>query len=550
MIEEDEATRIANPGPGARYELLAPIASGGMATVYVGRQFGAGGFQRIVAIKRMHPHIAESRELTAMFRDEARIASLIHHPNVVAILDVYEAANEQLLVMDYVDGVSLGQLRKELRNKGVAFPPQIALRIVAEALHGLHAAHEQKDMEGVPLQVVHRDATPHNILLGSDGSVKVTDFGIARAAERSAVTTAGQAKGKFAYMAPEQCAGGVMDRRVDVFAMGVVLWELVTGRPLFRGENDAIIISQITSGQYARPSEVRPQVPKQLDEIVMRAIRPAAQERYATAAAFAEAIESYAPDLGGFASPDQVGQLVMDTCGERVQKRRHHVREVLAGRRPKVPWGTAPPNPTMSSSPGSFSFQSGSVSTHHAPPGMNDPLEPVPDFGARPSARRLAFWIGGGLGAAVVAVAILALVIPEANPQSRPPASSATAPAASAAPVPARVTVRIEADRDITELRIPEGDDVEIAGHTATFTAARSEQVIELTVKFDDATELTEKVVPNANAVIKVRSASASLPVVEPSALPKATAGGKPAGGKPPAKTGGKGPRFMDNPYE
>ena len=546
MIAEDEPTRIANPGPGARYELLAPIASGGMATVYVGRQFGAGGFQRIVAIKRMHPHIAESRELTAMFRDEARIASLIHHPNVVAILDVYEAANEQLLVMDYVDGVSLGQLRKQLRTQGVAFPPQIALRIVVEALRGLHAAHEQKDMDGVPLEVVHRDATPHNILLGTDGGVKVTDFGIARAAERSAVTTAGQAKGKFAYMAPEQCAGGAMERRVDVFAMGVVLWELLTGRPLFRGENDAIIISQITSGQYARPSEVREQVPKRLDEIVMGAVRAAAPERYPTASAFADVLEAYAPQLGGLGSAEQIGQLVMNACGERVQKRRHHVREVLAGRRAKVPWGTRPQVNTISSSPGSLSFQSGSVSTHHAPPGVEDPLEPVPDFGSRPSVKRLAFWIGGGLGAAIVAVAILVLVIPKANPQPPPAVAppSAPAPVVSTAPVPARVTVRIEADREVVELRIPEGDDIEIDGHTATFTAVRGEQAIELVVKFDDGSELTEKVVPTANSVIKVRSASASLPTVKPSALPK------PKGPTAPAKTSGKGPRFMDNPYE
>ncbi len=548
MLEEDQATRVANPGPGARYELLAPIASGGMATVYVGRQFGAGGFQRIVAIKRMHPHIAESPELTAMFRDEARIASLIHHPNVVAILDVFEAAGEQLLVMDFVDGVSLGQLRKELRGRGVPFPPAVALRIVVDALRGLHAAHEQKDMDGVPLQVVHRDATPHNILLGVDGSVKVTDFGIARAAERSAVTSAGQAKGKFAYMAPEQCAGGAMDRRVDVFAMGIVLWELLVGRPLFHGDNDAVIISQITSGNYTRPMDARPGIPKRLDGIVMGALRANPDERYATALAYAEAIEAFAPEIGGLAPSEEVGKLVMAACGERVNKRRHHVHEVIGGRRPNVPWGAAPPSHAShgggTGSHGYVAFPSASVSTHHGPLAEVGPLDPTPEFSSRPSPLRLAAWIGGGLTAAIAAVAVLSLALPSQEPQ--PVAVSASVPpsvSTGMAPPPL-VDVRIEADREIIEIRIPEGNDVEIAGRTATFTTQRGEQPVALVVKFDDGSELEESVVPTANAVIKVRSASAVAPSAKP-AVP-GVPGAKPTA-KPP---GGRGPRFIDDPYE
>jgi hypothetical protein len=546
MLEEDEATRVANPGPGARYELLAPIASGGMATVYVGRQFGAGGFQRIVAIKRMHPHIAESPELTAMFRDEARIASLIHHPNVVAIIDVFEASGEQLLVMDFVDGVSLGQLRKELRGRGVPFPPAVALRVVVEALRGLHAAHEQKDMDGVPLQVVHRDATPHNILLGVDGSVKVTDFGIARAAERSAVTSAGQAKGKFAYMAPEQCAGGAMDRRVDVFAMGIVLWELLVGRPLFHGDNDAVIISQITSGNYTRPLDARPGIPKRLDGVVMGALRANPDERYATALAYADAIEAFAPEIGGLAPAEEIGKLVMAACGERVNKRRHHVHEVIGGRRPNVPWGAAPPSPVShgggTGSQGYVAFPSGSVSTHHGP--LVEVLDAPIDFRSRPSPVRLAVWVGGGLTAAIVAVAVLSLALPSREPPSVAASASVPLPVSTGTSLPSHVNVRIEADREIIEIRIPEGNDVEIAGRTATFTALRSEQPVALVVKFDDGSELQESVVPTANAVIRVRSASAVAPSARP-AVP-----GVP-GVKPTAKPPGvRGPRFVDDPYE
>jgi len=547
MIEEDAVTRIANPGPGARYELLVPIASGGMATVYVGRLFGAGSFQRLVAIKRMHPHISQSPELTGMFRDEARIASLIHHPNVVSILDVYEASGEQLLVMDYVDGVSLGQLRKALREQGAPFPPRAALRIMVDALRGLHAAHEQKDMDGAPLEVVHRDATPQNILLGTDGAIKVTDFGIARAAERSAVTEAGQAKGKFAFMAPEQCAGGAMDRRVDVFSMGVVLWELIVGRPLFHGQNDAIIINQITSGKYPRAIEVSPKVPKKLDAIVMTAVAPDPADRYPSAVAFAEALEAFAPEIGGMATHNEVGELVTTVCGDRVQKRRHEVHEVLGGRKPKVSW-RAPLGARGTGSHSFAGFQSGSTADSH----LVGPLElnePMPDFKARPSVVRLAIWIGGALLAAAVAIAVLVAVLPPAEPANATvPSASAPPPVTVVPPVDPRIQVRIEADAEIVELRVPAGNDVEINRNTASFTAARGTVPIEVAVKFDDGSEVNETVTPTANAVIKVRRAEGKVPA--------APTGARPGGGHPtpsPSPPGGghpTGPKFQDDPYQ
>jgi serine/threonine-protein kinase len=166
-----------------------------MATVYVGRQRGAGGFERLVAIKRMHPHVGVVPELAAAFMDEARIASLVRHPNVVNVHDVHDAGGERLLVMDYVDGASLSAVMRAARKRGERISRPAALRIAIESLHGLHAAHEQHNLEGRPLGIVHRDATPHNILLGVDGSVRLTDFGIAKAAERSVQTAAGLAKG-------------------------------------------------------------------------------------------------------------------------------------------------------------------------------------------------------------------------------------------------------------------------------------------------------------------------------------------------------------------
>src|SRR5262245_53623364 len=204
---------------GGRYELLFELASGGMGAVHVGRRLGAGGFQRLVAIKRMHPSIAQDPESVAAFHDEARIASLVQHANVVAIHDVHQLGDEHLLVMDYIDGVSLATLLGALRAAGKRLSHRGALRIVIDALRGLHAAHELCDRDGRPLELVHRDATPHNILVGTDGCVRLTDFGIARAVARTVHTEPGFAKGKYTYMAPEHAFAEPLDRRADVFTM-------------------------------------------------------------------------------------------------------------------------------------------------------------------------------------------------------------------------------------------------------------------------------------------------------------------------------------------
>ncbi|HMR11000.1 MAG TPA: serine/threonine-protein kinase, partial [Polyangiaceae bacterium] len=324
----------AVPASGAprvgRYELLLEIASGGMATVYIGRQFGAGGFERLVAIKRMHPHVAREPELAASFMDEARIASLIRHPNVVNVHDVHDADGEHLLVMDYVEGASLASVMRGARKRNERISRPAALRILVDALQGLHAAHEQCSLEGRPLSIVHRDATPHNILLGVDGSVRLTDFGIAKAAERSVNTAAGLAKGKFRYMAPEQARGGALDRRVDVFAMGIVAWELLTGARLFDAEGDGQVLLTITAGDYRKPTSVDPTIPADLEGIVMRALGLQPNDRYSSAQAFADAITAWGKQAGELASPSDVARLVHEFCGTDVSAKRKSLGEVLA----------------------------------------------------------------------------------------------------------------------------------------------------------------------------------------------------------------------------
>ena len=282
---------------GGRYETLKPIASGGMATVHLGRAVGVGGFERLVAIKVMHPHIAAESEFVDMFLDEARLAARIRHPNVVATLDV-QADDGLFIVMEYVDGPSLQALRKSWRKKPLPLP--MGMRILVDALAGLHAAHELCDDNGASLNLVHRDVSPANILIGADGIVRITDFGVALAESRLSSTRGGQLKGKIPYMPPDQLMGETVDRRCDVYAAGVVLWEVLTGKRLFKADSDGALLQQILAGPTQSPRQVNPEVPEALDVACMRALQALPGDRFATAADFADALEDAAAE-GKFA---------------------------------------------------------------------------------------------------------------------------------------------------------------------------------------------------------------------------------------------------------
>ncbi|MEZ4447431.1 MAG: serine/threonine-protein kinase [Polyangiaceae bacterium] len=280
-----------------RYEMLDTIASGGMATVYLGRSLGEGGFERLLAIKVMHPHIAEDEDFRGMFLDEARLAAKIRHPNVVAVTDVQRADNQLFLVMDYVDGPSLHELRKAFRKRNQPIPVGIALRIFVDTLSGLHAAHELEE-NGRPLNLVHRDVSPQNILIGRDGVTRITDFGVARAEARITSTRGSQLKGKIAYMPPEQLRGEPLDRRADVYAAACSLWEALVGRRLFRAESEAALVHLILQGQIPRPRELNPAISEQLEYVCLRALASAPEARYESASAFADALETAAKVSG------------------------------------------------------------------------------------------------------------------------------------------------------------------------------------------------------------------------------------------------------------
>jgi serine/threonine-protein kinase len=266
-----------------------------MATVYLGRAVGPGGFERFVAIKVMHPHLAADPEFVKSFLDEARLAARIQHPNVVATLDVDATDGGAFLVMDYVDGQTLHAIQKRLRTTRARMPLRVVLRIMIDALSGLHAAHELTSDDGKPLQLVHRDVSPQNIILGYDGITRIVDFGVARAESRLGESTdTGQLKGKYGYMSIEQLRAESVDRRSDIYSAAVVMWELLAGERLFTGDNEGAVALAAAAGAVQSPRDINADVPEPLDDVVMRALHRTPDRRYPDAAAFAEAIEDAA----------------------------------------------------------------------------------------------------------------------------------------------------------------------------------------------------------------------------------------------------------------
>jgi serine/threonine-protein kinase len=281
-----------------RYEVLLPIASGGMGRVFLACSTAMGGFEREVAVKITHEHLGDNLQFFTALIDEARLAGRIRHPNVVSVLDVGDTPDGVFIVMDYVEGDSVAGLRDRLAALGRRFPPEIALRILDDVLAGLHAAHELTDAEGRPLEVVHRDATPSNVLVGLDGVARISDFGVAKAASRLTRTVTGMVKGKIAYMAPEQARSGPIDRTADVWATGVMAWELLSGMRLHEGLNDFALMLKVTREPPPRLRHLRPDLPLALDEAVARALKMNPRDRYPTAEAFAEALAHAAAEAG------------------------------------------------------------------------------------------------------------------------------------------------------------------------------------------------------------------------------------------------------------
>jgi serine/threonine-protein kinase len=306
-----------------RYVVYEAFAQGGMATVHYGRLLGPSGFSRTVAIKRLHAHLAEDPEFVAMFLDEARLAARIHHPNVIQTLDVESSEGELSVVLEYVQGDSLSRLLHEARRAGAPPPPAILGAILFGALEGLHAAHEARDANGEPLDLVHRDVSPHNVLVGSDGVARVLDFGVAKARGRAQTTRGGQIKGKLSYMAPEQLRGKVT-RRSDVFAASVVLWEGLTGRRLFEGDDEGDVMDRVLHAPIPPPRTLAPDVTPAMEAIVMRGLARDPARRFATAHAMALALHAHGP----LATPLEVAAFVERAGGATLAERAARVARI------------------------------------------------------------------------------------------------------------------------------------------------------------------------------------------------------------------------------
>jgi serine/threonine-protein kinase len=310
-----------------RYAVYDKIASGGMASVHFGRLVGSVGFSRTVAIKRLHAHLADDPQFLSTMIDEARLAARIHHPNVVPTLDVVRTGGTLLIVMEYVRGESLASLLRSELSRSRRVPLPIASAILVGALHGLHAAHEATSDRGEPLDIVHRDISPQNILVGVDGVARVIDFGVAKAADRLQTTREGTLKGKMAYMAPEQLLGLHVTRRVDVFAMGIVLWEMLAGRRLFQADSEAALVAVVMAGARVPPSHHVAGIPPELDALVMRALAPDRAQRFESAQAMAEALFALVPP----AFPAEVGRWVERAAAESLAKRDALLAEIESG---------------------------------------------------------------------------------------------------------------------------------------------------------------------------------------------------------------------------
>jgi serine/threonine protein kinase len=292
------------------YDLLRRLGSGGMAEVHLARANGIQGFQKLVVLKQILPHLSRDKHFVRMFIEEARVAALLDHPNVVQVFDLGREEGEFFFTMEFVYGENLSGLLKGLQKVGQTLSLEHVVTVGIGVAAGLHYAHERVGFDGRPLGIVHRDVSPTNVMITYEGGVKVADFGIAKVITRTDVTRAGTRKGKVPYMSPEQCRAEKIDRRSDVFSLGIMLWEAITGQRLFEGDNEFGVMNMIVNGVMRPPSAVKPDIPKELERIIMKALTIDREQRYQTTRELQIDLEAFARELKLRATPSALGELM------------------------------------------------------------------------------------------------------------------------------------------------------------------------------------------------------------------------------------------------
>ncbi len=315
-----------------RYEVIGDLATGGMAEILLARLVGPSGFERLVVIKRIFAHLAKDPGFVTMFLDEARTVARINHPNVVQVHELAKEDGDLFLAMEYLEGETVSGLLRRLWSSQKTLDSAIAAHVVAEACRGLQAAHDLPDDEGTPLDLVHRDVSPQNLFITYGGAVKILDFGIAKLSNRSTKTEPGQIKGKYAYMSPEQCAGKNLDRRSDVFSLGIVLHELLTGHRLFARPTEMETLRAVCEGPIAPPSRIAPGVPAAIESVCLRALERRREERYASCAEMRKDLLGALRNRGSADDPEAaLAALMQSLYPDRIEEKREMVRRVRLG---------------------------------------------------------------------------------------------------------------------------------------------------------------------------------------------------------------------------
>ncbi len=362
-----------NPQMLGRYQLLALLATGGMAEIYLARQTGIGGFQKLVVVKKILPHLARDERFVEMFFDEARIAAQLNHPNVVQIYDLGKADDDYFIAMEYLEGESLGLLVKASYEAKQTLTPALAAGITAQVCDGLHFAHHFQDEMGQPQKIVHRDVSPHNVIAMFNGVVKVVDFGIAKAASQMHQTRIGTLKGKLTYMSPEQCRGKPVDGRSDIFCLGVVFWELLTRKRLFKRESEPAIITAIIVDEIPQVLDVKSDVPEGLAAIAMKALEKNAGNRFQTAGEMSQALREWIRKSGQVAGTHEIAAFMKAVFADRARTKQKLLEEIKSRGADGVSLGVLKPETSESVPSASRASLSGELrksDLHHAATGI------------------------------------------------------------------------------------------------------------------------------------------------------------------------------------